>query len=43
VFPVRYELNFYILFRMNSVLKELNISDCRFTFLNPFAYASIFL
>jgi hypothetical protein len=30
VFPVRYELNFYILFRINSVYKELSqfVSRC---------------
>jgi hypothetical protein len=37
VFPVRYELNLYILFRRNSVFKGLIRHQSNFTFL-PYLY-----
>jgi hypothetical protein len=38
MFPVRYKLNFYILFRWNSVLEGLNSSTWRLTLGTPESY-----
>jgi hypothetical protein len=44
VFPMRYELDLYILFRRNLVFKALSgISHCVFCFVLYFSYDLIFM